>query len=102
MLQYHQKNYLIRFDDLKFLRKPMTLVDLGIPRNIDPSCKLLSNVNLVSIAELQTVSNQTISNRTEEIPIVKQMIQDAINELKRWESYRNQTSETWVNNIQYG
>ena len=55
-------------------------------------------MNVVSIAELQTVSNQTISNRTEEIPIVKQMIQEAINELKRWESYRNQTSETWVKN----
>jgi glutamyl-tRNA reductase len=95
------KNYVIRTDDLRHLKGKKTVIDLGIPRNIEPSCSDLSHVKLISIAELESVSKRTMSQRLAEIPVVKQMIQVDMDEFRRWEAYRNQSVDQWIRTRQF-
>ena len=79
----------------------MVIVDLGMPRNVDPECSMPAHIKLIS-PQLEEVSNATLSKRSADIPAVLLIIQDAISDIKRWEMYRNQSSEQWVDNIQFG
>jgi len=96
------KSMIINCNDLIHLSGPMVIVDLGMPRNVDPECSKLAHIKLFSIPQLEEVSNATLSKRSADIPAVLLIIQDAISDIKRWEMYRNQSSEQWVDSIQFG
>ena len=76
---------MINRQDIQHLKQEIILVDLGIPRNIDPECGLLDHATLISIPELESVSKATLSARADDIPNVRVIIQDAIADIKRWE-----------------
>ncbi|MBL6722796.1 MAG: glutamyl-tRNA reductase [Candidatus Margulisbacteria bacterium] len=95
------KSLMINRQDIQHLRQEIVLVDLGIPRNIDPECGRLDHATLISIPELESVSNATLSARADDIPNVRVIIQDAIADIKRWEDYRQQPVKSWKITAQY-
>jgi glutamyl-tRNA reductase len=84
-------NYILRTGDIDQLRRkrgagPLFLIDIGVPRNIDPAIKELENVFLYDIDSLQALVNETLHRRTEEVPKVDAIVDDVLKELQQWYS----------------
>ena len=84
-------NYILRSGDIDQLRRkrgagPLFLIDIGVPRNIDPAIKELENVFLYDIDSLQALVNETLHRRTEELPKVETIVDDVLKELQQWHS----------------
>ena len=47
-------------------RRPLCLIDLAVPRDIDPAVASLTNVYLYNIDDLQSVVQQSVGERTEQ------------------------------------
>ncbi len=47
--------------------KPLLLVDIAVPRDIDPAVNMLDNVYLYNVDDLQTIADESLKQRQEEI-----------------------------------
>ena len=92
----HSNHPLFNVDHLKYLNGNKTLVDVGVPRSIEPECGGLNHIHLISIDQLESVANETIKNREAVIPHVHACIRVALSDFNQWLSYRNESIE-WVN-----
>lgn len=68
--------------------RPLVLVDLGVPRNIDPAVRALPKVHLVDLQDLRS-----LSPREPEAEIERRLEADADRAFARWASY---ALESWV------
>ncbi|HLR90455.1 MAG TPA: glutamyl-tRNA reductase [Balneolaceae bacterium] len=60
------------------------MLDLSVPRNIDPEIAELDFVDLANMDMLSDVTDEAYKKREEEIPHVKQIIEDEISNYKLW------------------
>lgn len=60
------------------------MLDLSVPRNIDPDIAKLDFVDLANMDMLSDVTDEAYKKREEEIPHVKQIIEDEISNYKLW------------------
>ena len=51
----------------KKLTKPLFLIDLAVPRDIDPSVADLPNVFLYNLDDLALIANENLQNREQEV-----------------------------------
>src|SRR5689334_19626786 len=58
--------------------KPMFLIDIAVPRNIEPSINDLDNVFLYDIDDLQEVVNSNLRERMKEADHAEQMVADEV------------------------
>ncbi|HUS35487.1 MAG TPA: glutamyl-tRNA reductase [Verrucomicrobiae bacterium] len=56
--------------------RPMLLIDIAVPRDIDPEVNLLNQVYLYNIDDLQEMANDYMQQRREEIAKCEAIIQD--------------------------
>lgn len=54
--------------------KPLVIVDIGIPCNVDSGVKLLKNVSLFNIDELTTITEVNFQQRSQEIQKAQQIV----------------------------
>lgn len=59
---------------------PIVMVDIAVPRDIDPEIASLPNVLLKDIDDLSLIVDQNLSKRKEEIPKIKQIIKEEFEE----------------------
>jgi glutamyl-tRNA reductase len=66
-----------RLEPLMKLRRnrPLLLVDIAVPRDIDPEVNLMANVYLYNIDDLQTIANDYLEQRRNEIVRCEQIIE---------------------------
>jgi glutamyl-tRNA reductase len=81
--------YVLTADDIAKINKgrhsgALFLIDIGVPRNIDPAARDLENVFLYDIDSLNGMVNETIQRRQAEIPHIKQIIAEELAELYKW------------------
>ncbi len=67
-------------------RKTMLLLDLGVPRNIDPTARTLYNVFLKDIDDLQGIVQKNLEARKAELPKVEAIIIQGIVDFEQWQS----------------
>ncbi len=60
------------------------LIDLGVPRNIDPIVREIENVFLYDIDSLNGLVDENLLKREQEIPKVEQIIADELSEFIQW------------------
>src|SRR5699024_64996 len=60
------------------------LLDLSVPRNIDPEVGVLSFVQLANMDYLSDVTDKAYRKREENIPLVKEIIEDELTDYKIW------------------
>jgi len=79
--------YLIKLEDIQKIsikrKHPLLLLDLSVPRNIDPQIATINNVNLYNIDDLQAV----IEKKEEQIRIIAQaeiIIREEITKFLSW------------------
>lgn len=83
--------YIIQPSDIQSLvRKnkngPLFVIDLGVPRNIDPQIKELENIFLYDLDTLNTMIDENLQHRQTEVPKVDAIIVDVLAELTQWYS----------------
>jgi glutamyl-tRNA reductase len=64
--------------------RPLVLVDLAVPRDIDPSCGELPGVDVFDLDDLERVVSQTFTVRGDAVAEVEQMASEATEEFGRW------------------
>ncbi len=60
------------------------LLDLSVPRNIDPAVGSLDFVDLANMDFLTDVTDKAYRKREENIPLVKKIIEDELTDFKNW------------------
>jgi len=61
--------------------RPLLLVDIAVPRDIDPAVNFLENVYLYNIDDLQAIADDYLKQRKEEIVRCEQMIAEKVRPL---------------------
>ncbi len=64
----------------KRLRKPIFMVDLAVPRDIEPEISELPDIYLYSIDDLQEITTQNVQLREEEKVFAESIIEEAVDE----------------------
>jgi glutamyl-tRNA reductase len=81
------KEPVITLDDMKpSLLDPRfkVMVDLSVPRNIDPQIGEMEFVDLANMDFLTDVTDEAYRRREENIPLVKKIIEDELTDYKNW------------------
>jgi glutamyl-tRNA reductase len=64
--------------------RSLLLIDIAVPRDIDPACADLEGVSLYDIDDLQAVVARNISTRTAEVPRAEEIVEEEIHRFARW------------------
>lgn len=83
------ENLILTSDDIKAAMKKrnyadMVLMDIAIPRDIDPTSKELDYVFYNDIDSLNIIVEQNLEKRKNEIPKVKKIIQEEVDNFIEW------------------
>lgn len=66
------------------LNKPLLILDLSIPRNVDPNVEQLSGVTLIHMDYLSQMKDETLEKRKQHIPAAEAIIEDMKLEFNTW------------------
>jgi len=61
--------------------RPLLLVDIAVPRDIDPDCNQLENVYLYNIDDLQTIAGKYLEQRKAELEYCEKLVAEKRDEL---------------------
>jgi glutamyl-tRNA reductase len=64
--------------------RPLLLIDIAVPRDIDHACGELDGVALYDIDDLQAVVARNLSSRAEEAPRALEIVDEEIHRFARW------------------
>jgi glutamyl-tRNA reductase len=64
--------------------RPLLLIDIAVPRDIDPRCGEVQGVTLYDIDDLQAVVARNLGARAEVIPRAEQIVEEEIRRFARW------------------
>jgi len=64
--------------------RPLLLIDIAVPRDIDPGCAELDGVTLYDIDDLQAVVARNLSSRQDETPRAEEIVEEEIHRFARW------------------
>jgi glutamyl-tRNA reductase len=64
--------------------RPLLLIDIAVPRDIDPRCADLEGVTLYDIDDLQAVVRRNLHSRADVIPHAEQILDEEIRRFARW------------------
>jgi glutamyl-tRNA reductase len=65
-------------------KKPLLILDLSIPKNVDINVESLSNVSLVHLDYLSKITDKTLEERKKYIPLAEQIIEEVKTEFSNW------------------
>jgi glutamyl-tRNA reductase len=82
-------DFVVNYDDFKNIYKkrsdnPMLVIDIAVPRDVDPKVKKFSNVFLKNIDDLKSIVDSNLEKRQEIIPIVENIINQEIEHFHSW------------------
>lgn len=78
---------LVTMDDMALARKKRefkVMLDLSVPRNIDPKIEKLEFVDLANMDFLSDVTDEAYRKREKNIPLVKKIIDDELISYRNW------------------
>jgi len=64
--------------------KPLCILDLAVPRDVDPAIAQLENVFLYDVDDLQTVAAQATVRRRDEIPAAERIVEEETDLFWAW------------------
>lgn len=70
--------------DILYTKRPLLILDLSIPKNVDENVKELDNVTLVHLDHLSKITDTTLENRKLDIPLAEQIIEEVKTEFNQW------------------
>jgi glutamyl-tRNA reductase len=81
--------YVVAPDDVqKVMRRrgnnPLFIIDIGVPRNVDPAARRIENVFLYDIDALSAIVDRNLQKRSAEMPAVTRIVREEMVEFLRW------------------
>ena len=70
------------------LKKPLLILDLSIPKNVNEDVRKLNNVTLIHLDDLSQITDETLENRKSQIPAAEIIIQEIKDEFIAWTKNR--------------
>ena len=64
--------------------RSLLLIDIAVPRDIDPDCGELEGVTLYDIDDLQAVVARNLDTRASEVPRAEEIVEEEIQRFARW------------------
>jgi glutamyl-tRNA reductase len=64
--------------------RPLLLIDIAVPRDVEDACGELDGVSLYDIDDLQAVVARSISKREQETPRAHEIVEQEIHRFARW------------------
>jgi len=64
--------------------EPLLILDLSIPKNVNPNVEELPNVSLVHLDHLSKITDKTLEKRKEHIPLAESIIEAINTEFNSW------------------
>ena len=68
--------------------KPLLILDLSMPRNVDPEIETLNYVKLIHLDELSQITNTSIEERKKHLPKAEEILYNIENEFVDWLEHR--------------
>jgi len=68
--------------------KPLLILDLSVPSNVDPQINDLNNVTLINLDELSQLTNNTLKTREKFIPQANDILNEVKAEFFQWVDHR--------------
>lgn len=65
---------------------PLFIIDIGVPRNVDPSCNRVENVFVYDMDALNAIVDRNLERRKAELPKVTTIIREEMVEFFKWHS----------------
>ncbi|WP_408954926.1 glutamyl-tRNA reductase [Natroniella sp. ANB-PHB2] len=85
-------HYVLHYEDIKEVminrNRPLFLIDIAVPRDIEPQIAELDEVYLYDIDDLEAVVNQNLEERRGEIDQVEEIIAEEKEGFEKWLNYR--------------
>jgi len=78
--------------------RPLLVVDLGVPRNVDPGAAKIGNLFLHTIDSLQNLIERNLKRRREEVPKVEELLGRELDRFFSW--YKSLDAEPIVAELQ--
>jgi len=70
------------------LKKPLLILDLSIPKNVNENVQELENVTLIHMDHLSQMTDETLENRKKHIPAAEAIIEEIKDEFISWTKAR--------------
>ena len=70
------------------LKKPLLILDLSIPKNVNENVKDIKDVTLIHMDELSQMTDETLENRKKHIPAAEAIIETIKDEFIAWTKQR--------------
>lgn len=88
--------FILTKDEIRSINKKRTastlfIIDIGVPRNIDPSTREVEGIFLYDIDALQAMISENIQRRLEEVPKIDTIIEEQLSEFSSWYGSLNVT-----------
>jgi glutamyl-tRNA reductase len=64
--------------------RPLLLIDIAVPRDVEAACAELEGVSLYDIDDLQAVVARNLSTRAGELPHAEEILEEEIHRFARW------------------
>jgi glutamyl-tRNA reductase len=64
--------------------RPLLVVDLGVPRNVEPAARNVENVFLHTVDSLEHLIQRNLKRRKEEVPQVEEIIDQELHHFRGW------------------
>ncbi len=65
-------------------KKPLLILDLSIPKNVNPNVTELSNVSLIHLDDLSQMTDDTLERRKAFIPIAERILEEVKLDFNNW------------------
>ena len=69
---------------LLYLKKPLTILDLSVPKNVASEVAVLDQVNVVDIDDLSKITDDTLERRKSQVPLAEAIIAEIQGEFLTW------------------
>ncbi len=70
------------------LKKPLLILDLSVPKNVNENVQELENVTLIHMDHLSQMTDETLENRKKHIPAAEAIIEEIKDEFISWTKAR--------------
>ncbi len=64
--------------------QPLFIIDIAVPRNVDPAVVSINNVTLYNIDDLKGIADENLKNRMKEVEAAMDIVNSDANELIDW------------------
>jgi glutamyl-tRNA reductase len=82
-------NYILNYDEFNKIyrirnNEPVLIIDIAVPRDMDPEINNIGNVHLKNIDDLKTIIDSNYENRISSLPEVNKIISEEVIEFFTW------------------